>query len=64
MRILRMPEVQAKTGLKHAAIYNRINDGTFPKPIPLGPKARGFVETEIDAWIKQRIADRDGGEAA
>jgi prophage regulatory protein len=60
MRILRLPEVQAKTGLKHSAIYERIQDGTFPKPVPLGPKARGFVETEIDGWIKQRIAARDG----
>ena len=60
MRILRLPDVQSKTGLKHSAIYERIAEGTFPKPIPLGAKARGFVESEIDAWIKQRISERDG----
>lgn len=60
MRILRLPEVQAKTGLKHSAIYQRINDGTFPRPVPLGAKARGFVESEVNDWIEQRVAERDG----
>ena len=60
MRILRLPEVQAKTGLKHSAIYERICRGDFPRPIPLGPKARGFLETEIDNWIASRVAERDG----
>ncbi len=59
MRILRLPEVQTKTGLKHSAIYERINLGTFPRPIPLGAKARGFLESEINAWIEQRLAERD-----
>lgn len=60
MRILRLAEVQVKTGLKHTAIYERIAKGTFPRPIPLGTKARGFVESEIDDWIVQQIAQRDG----
>jgi prophage regulatory protein len=63
MRILRLPEVQAKTGLKHSAIYERINDGTFPKPVPLGTKARGFIESEVDDWIRKRLAERDGAAA-
>ncbi len=60
MRILRLPEVQARTGLKHSAIYQRIQGGTFPRPIALGPQARGFLESEIEPWIKQRVAERDG----
>jgi prophage regulatory protein len=59
LRILRLPEVQAKTGLKHTSIYDRIAKGTFPRPIPLGPQAKGFVESEVDDWIRQRIAERD-----
>jgi prophage regulatory protein len=60
MRVLRLPEVQAKTGLKHTSIYSRIAEGTFPRPIPLGSKARGFVESEVDDWIRSQIAKRDG----
>ena len=60
MRVLRLPQVEAKTGLKHTAIYQKICEGSFPRPIPLGTKARGFVESEVDDWIKAQIAKRDG----
>ena len=60
MRVLRLPQVEAKTGLKHTAIYQKIGEGSFPRPIPLGTKARGFVESEVDDWIKAQIAKRDG----
>lgn len=59
MQILRLPEVQAKTGLKHSAIYSAVQAGTFPKPIALGAKAKGWIEAEVEAWIKNRMADRD-----
>ena len=45
-------------------IYRKIADGTFPRPIKLGDRAVGFVEEELDAWIEQRIALRDGGRDA
>jgi prophage regulatory protein len=64
VRILRLPQVEAKVGLKHTAIYEKIAEGSFPKPIPLGPQARGFVETEIDDWICAQIAKRDAPDAA
>jgi prophage regulatory protein len=35
--------------------------GKFPRPIKLGQKASGFIESELDAWIDERIALRDGG---
>jgi prophage regulatory protein len=63
MRILRLPQVEAKTGLKHTAIYQRIAEGSFPRPIPLGRQARGFVESEVDDWIKCQIAKRDSHNA-
>jgi prophage regulatory protein len=64
MRILRLAQVEAKTGLKHSAIYERIADGNFPKPIPLGKQARGFLESEVDDWIRAQIAKRDTGDTA
>jgi prophage regulatory protein len=63
-RILRFAQVEDRTGLKHSAIYERIGEGTFPRPVPLGPKARGWLESEITEWIEQRIAERDGENAA
>jgi len=34
-------------------------DGTFPPSIPLGPRAVGWDEAEIDAWIEARIAEAE-----
>jgi prophage regulatory protein len=64
MRILRLPRVEDKTGLKHAEIYDRMREGDFPRPIPLGARARGWLEAEVDDWIRLQMAKRDRGKAA
>jgi prophage regulatory protein len=58
--ILRRRQVEAMTGLSKTTIYARIAAGTFPEPIPLGEKAVGWIESEIQAWIESRIAARAG----
>ena len=62
-RILRLPEVQTKTGKARASIYEGVEDGTFPKPIPLGKRAVGWLEDEVDDWIDACAAKRDAREA-
>ena len=58
--ILRLPAVQSRTGLSRSAIYGGVRKGSFPKPINLSPNAVGWIESEIDDWISQRIqANRD-----
>jgi prophage regulatory protein len=59
-RVLRLPEVKARVGKCTSAIYAEVKAGTFPKSIPLGPQARGWLESEINAWIAARVAERDG----
>lgn len=54
-RILRLPKVEEKTGYKHTTIYEMVKAGSFPTPISLGPRAVGWVESEIDEWIDGRI---------
>jgi prophage regulatory protein len=61
--ILRLPEVQKRVGLRKSAIYSGLKDGSFPKPIKLGTGphcAVGWLEPEINSWLKARIAERDG----
>ena len=48
-KFLKLPEVQLRTGKSRSAIYQGVKDGTFPKPIKLGPRAVGWIEAEIDA---------------
>ena len=33
----------------------RVKEGTFPAPISLGDRAVGWLEHELDAWIKKLV---------
>lgn len=56
--ILRLPDVIARTGLRRSAIYIRIKQGEF-RPVRLGPRAIGFLKSEVDAWIAERARARN-----
>jgi prophage regulatory protein len=62
-RILRLPAVQDKTGLRRTCIYEGMAEGEFPKHIVLGKKAVGWLESEVDEWIDAQVAKRDGKDA-
>jgi prophage regulatory protein len=62
-RILRLRQVQTKTGKSRSSVYEDVEAGTFPKPIPLGKRAVGWLEDEVDDWIDACAAKRDAGEA-
>lgn len=53
--ILRLPTVKDRTGLSRSTIYLRIASGEFPKPIPLGGRAVGWLESEVNDWLEQKI---------
>jgi prophage regulatory protein len=59
VRILRLPEVMRRTGDSRSGIYTKMAAGKFPKQVPIGDNAVGWVETEIDQHIADRIAERD-----
>ncbi len=59
MRILRLPQVMDQTGLPCSTIYRLMNEGQFPKPIPLMKRCVGWLDNEINDWIQSRIALRD-----
>ena len=61
--ILRLPQVKARTGLSRSTIYMRITAGCFPKPIPLGGRAVGWIESEIDDWLNQQLESRQRKQA-
>lgn len=60
-RIARLPELCVRTGYSRSMVFEKINpsspyyDASFPRRIPLGARAIGFLESEIDAWIQARI---------
>ena len=54
LRIERMAHVMGRCGLSRSGIAQRVKEGRFPQPIPLG-KAVGFLGHEIDEWIETQI---------
>ena len=56
VRFLRLPEVLARTGLSRSTVYVRLDQGSFPRPVSLGARAVGWIESEVDEWIRERIA--------
>lgn len=57
-RILRLDEVEAKSGFKRAHIYSLMKEGKFPKAMRLGVRAVGWDSVEIEQWIADRRNDR------
>jgi prophage regulatory protein len=59
VRILKLPEVEAKSGLSSTSIYRGSRAGWFPKPVKISLGATGWVEAEVNDYLAKRIAERD-----
>ncbi len=55
LAILRLPDVKTRTGLSRSTIYLRVAMGSFPRPVHLGDRAIGWVESEVTSWIAEQI---------
>ncbi|MCP5396168.1 MAG: AlpA family phage regulatory protein [Sphingomonadaceae bacterium] len=58
MRLIRLPEVMHRVGLKRSTIYQRMSEGRFPRSRTLGPRCAVWLEAEIDEWIR-KVAEND-----
>lgn len=56
VRLIRLPDVIARVGIKRSMIYRLMGEGRFPRSRSLGPKCAVWVESEIDDWVKA-VAD-------
>jgi len=46
--------VQRRTGLSRSTIYAKMAEGDFPRPIKLGKRAVGWLDSDIDEWLESR----------
>lgn len=53
--LIRLPIVEAKTGLKKSTIYAAAKAKTFPAAVRLSARAVAWREDEIDDWISARL---------
>jgi len=63
-RLLRWTDVQLSVGICRSHAHQLIAKGLFPSPRKLVPggRASAWVESEIQAWIQQRIAEVDNND--
>jgi prophage regulatory protein len=54
-KILRFRAVKERTGFSRSSIYLKMAEGGFPHSISLGSRSIGWLQSDIDAWINERI---------
>ena len=63
-RFLKLKDVVLATGVGASTVYRLIEQGRFPQQVKLGgPKASAWLASEVEAWQRQRIEERDSGRA-
>ncbi|HBQ59273.1 MAG TPA: AlpA family transcriptional regulator [Balneolaceae bacterium] len=55
-QILKLPEVITTTGLARSTTYKLISENRFPKQIKLTSFSSGWLKSEINQWLEERIA--------
>ncbi len=53
-KLLRRPEVEARTGLSRSTLYDWMKRGEFPVPVKLGARLVAWRESEVTAWLESR----------
>ncbi len=49
--ILRLHDVLQISGASRSSIYKWKNEGKFPQPVKLGPRAVGWRRSEVQQWL-------------
>jgi prophage regulatory protein len=65
MRLLDRDDLNAK-GIRfsRAQLHRLVTAGDFPRPVKIGKNRNAWVESEIDAFIEAKIAERDAEKGA
>ncbi len=62
LRLISLEETERRVDKRKSFIYQAIRDGRFPRPVKIG-SSTSFVESEVEDWIRDQIAARDGLQA-
>jgi len=57
-------QVRQRCAFSGSTLKRLVADGSFPRPVRLSERRKGWIEREVDDWIAARIAERDGRKAA
>jgi prophage regulatory protein len=59
-KILPIDEVVERTGLSRRTLYQEISEQRFPRGVQLTARRVGWPESDVEKWIADKIAVRDG----
>ena len=62
-KLIRLPAVQAATGLGRNTIYEAMKRGDFPRSIKIGMRAVAWRISDIEQWVSSRGEVEDHMEA-
>lgn len=54
-KLIRLPAVEERCGVKKSFIYAGAKNGTFPAAVRLSRRCVAWHEADIDAWIAARM---------
>ena len=57
-KVLRLDAVTKQLGVGRSTLYRWMDEGRFPRPIKLGGRSVGWLVSDIDCWIDQRVQAR------
>ena len=57
-KFLRIREVQLFSGLSRSQIYSLVAKGEFPRQVKVSEKASAWLLSELEAWMRKRVAGR------
>ena len=63
-RFLRCPAVLDRVGVSRSTLYLMVSQGRFPKPIPIGERATGWLESSVNEWIERKAAEAEAAHPA
>lgn len=53
-RLYRLKEVKDRVGTSVASLYRWMDEGIFPRPIQIGPKAVRWSGKSLRLWLESR----------
>lgn len=55
-RLLRLPEVEAITGMKKTRIYEQMREGRFPQRIAISRRFTAWSESAVLQWVQEQVS--------
>ena len=52
--ILRASHLLPMLGISRMTLHRRVKDGSFPRPVRIGPNAIGWKAADVERWIESR----------